>query len=291
WLRNPKHTFKLAVDPSYDPAKRFATSELKLQGQLADLREIFKSSMSQQRSNRSTRIHCEAGMAIFKCLDKDISNSFQHREKFKELIGWTADANGSGRYKALAPILYKDYQGRHDKSTIFLNPILFWVHNFESFTYISHLVTHIITSSHSTLEEVWGVDAITLGAIAAAAIFARFALSADIQLQPTGASTCISYQENFEHYLKYLTDKLLKKKASVIAIFRSWNQEFYPHTTPKTNKTGEADDESVQEALADLEADDEVEGYAGNVSDSGNERRNPGPDAQNQESTEVCIMN
>ncbi|KAF8591296.1 hypothetical protein K439DRAFT_1611304 [Ramaria rubella] len=115
---------------------------------------------------------------------------------------------------------------------------------------------------------------------------AHFALLADIQLQPTGASTCIPYQENFEHYLKYLTDGLLKKKASVIAIFHSWNQEFYPHTTPEMNNTGEADDESVQEALANLEADDEVEGSTGNVSDSGNERRNPGPNTQNQESTE-----
>ncbi|KAF8578340.1 hypothetical protein K439DRAFT_1621412 [Ramaria rubella] len=224
------------------------------QGQLADLQEIipakfyedfsgdvlwnnFKSSMSQQRSNGSTRIHREAGTAIFKCLDEDISDSFQCCEKFKELIGWTANANGSGRYKALAPILYKDYQGRHST-----------------------------TRMYSAL--------------------ARFALSANIQLQPTGASTCIPYQENFEHYLKYLTDGLLKKKALVIAIFHSWNQEFYPHTTPETNNTGEADEESVQEALANLESDDEVERSTGNVSDSGNERHNPGPDAQNQESTE-----
>ncbi|KAF8582943.1 hypothetical protein K439DRAFT_1349968 [Ramaria rubella] len=136
WLQNPECTFKLAMDPSYDPAERFTTSELKLQGQLADLWEIipakfyedfsgdvlwnnFKSSMSQQRSNGSTRICREAGTAIFKCLDEDISDSFQRRKKFKELIGWTADANGSGRYKVLAPILYKDYQGWNDKSTIF----------------------------------------------------------------------------------------------------------------------------------------------------------------------------
>ncbi|KAF8584134.1 hypothetical protein K439DRAFT_1346778 [Ramaria rubella] len=286
WLQNPERTFKLAVDPSYDPAERFATSELKLQGQLADLQEIipFKSSMSQQHSNRSTHIHREAGTAIFKCLDEDISNSFQRHKKFKELIGWTADANKSGRYKALAPILYKDYQGRHDKSTIFLNPILF-----QTYSALVHGPSSV-KGSRSTLE-VWGVDAITPSAIAAAAIFARFALLADIQLQPTGTSTCIPYQQNFKHYLKYLTDGLLKKKASVIVIFRSWNQEFYPHTTPETNNTGEADDESVQEALADLEADDEVEGSTGNVSDSGNEHHNPGPDAWNQESTEVHIMN
>ncbi|KAF8574638.1 hypothetical protein K439DRAFT_1371888, partial [Ramaria rubella] len=284
----PKCTFKLAMDPSYDPAKCFATSELKLQGQLADLQEIILA--SQQHSNGSTCIRREAGTAIFKCLDKDINNSFQRHEKFKELIGWTADANGSGRYKALAPILYKDYQGWHDKSTIFLNLILFWMYS-ALVCGPSSVKGQSITSSRSTLEEVWGVDAITPGAIAAAAIFAHFALLADIQLQPTGTSTRIPYQENFEHYLKYLTDTLLKKKALVIAIFCSWNQEFYPHTTPETNNTGEADDESVQEALANLEADDEVEGSTGNVSDSGNEHHNPGPDAQNQESTEVCIMN
>ncbi|KAF8579159.1 hypothetical protein K439DRAFT_1620718 [Ramaria rubella] len=231
--------------------------------------------MSQQHSNRSTRICREAGTAVFKCLDEDISDSFQCRGKFKELIGWTADANRSGRYKVLAPILYKDYQGRHNKSTIFLNSILFWTYS-ALVCGPSSVKGRSITSSHSTLEEVWGVDAITPGAIAAAAIFACFALLADIQLQPTGASTRIPYQENFEHYL---------------TIFRSWNQEFHPHTTPKTNNTGEADDESVQEALADLEADAEVEGSTGNVGDSGNERHNPGPNAGNQESTEMCFMN
>ncbi|KAF8592560.1 hypothetical protein K439DRAFT_1610340 [Ramaria rubella] len=294
WLRNPKCTFKLAVDPRYDPAECFATSELKLQGQLADLQELVPAKFYEDFSGDVlwNNVHpinaCNAPMGalifimrqerqFFKCLNEDISDSFQHRKKIKELIGWTANANGSGRYKALAPILYKDYQGWHNKSTIFLNLILFQMYS---------TCPKASTFNSSTLEEVWGVDAITLGAIAAAAIFARFALSADIQLQPTGASTHIPYQENFEHYLKYLTDGLLKKKASVIVIFRSWNQEFYPHTTPKTNNTGEADDKSVQEALADLEADDEVEGSTGNVSDSGNERRNPGPDAWNQESTE-----
>ncbi|KAF8582419.1 hypothetical protein K439DRAFT_1618307 [Ramaria rubella] len=241
WLQTPERMFKMAVNPDYDPTERFEMSELKLQGQLADLHEIVP-----------TKFH----------------NGFGgHTLWNNDLIGWTLEANERGKYKVLAPILYRDYKGWHDKNTIFLNPILFWTYS-ALLRGPSSVKGRSVSSCRSTLEEVWGVDAITPGAIAATATYARFALSADHQLQPTGASTHILYQDNFEYYLQYLIEGLLKKKSLVLAIFRTWNKEFYPHSigTIEANDTEDGMDESMQEALADLDADDEVEESLGAVS-------------------------
>jgi len=83
--------------------------------------------MSQQRSNGSSRVR-SAGPTIFNCLPDDFMAAETRRLMFRELIGWT-EVDGQGVYQPLAPILYKNYAGQHDRDTIFLNPILMKVSN------------------------------------------------------------------------------------------------------------------------------------------------------------------
>lgn len=41
WLRDKKHAFTLKADDAYNPLERFETDSSKMQGQLADLRNIL----------------------------------------------------------------------------------------------------------------------------------------------------------------------------------------------------------------------------------------------------------
>lgn len=78
--------------------------------------------MGTQRSNTSHRIRKIAGPAIFDCTSSDLATSAKRKELFQQRIGWVED---KGHYTALeVDILHKDYKGRFDLETIFLNPIL-----------------------------------------------------------------------------------------------------------------------------------------------------------------------
>ncbi|KAF8576721.1 hypothetical protein K439DRAFT_1366464 [Ramaria rubella] len=200
WLQTPECTFKMAVNPDYDPTKRFEMSELKLQGQLVDLHEIVPTKFHDGFGGDTLWNNVTRYWQLLQRVPRALCHP--HRWHRAQTLGTLAGANIPNAQPLAAPAVAK----------------------------LSH-------SCHSTLEEVW--DAITPGAIAATATYARFALSADHQLQPTGASTHIPYQDNFEYYLQYLIEGLLKKKSSVLAIYRTWNKEFYPHSigTVEANDT------------------------------------------------------
>jgi hypothetical protein len=81
--------------------------------------------MSSQRSNTSTRIRKTAGHAIFQCEAIELIDREKRIQLFREKIGWVDEGNGKGHYESLKmEILHKDYGGRLDMDTIFLNPIL-----------------------------------------------------------------------------------------------------------------------------------------------------------------------
>ncbi|KIJ39544.1 hypothetical protein M422DRAFT_77889, partial [Sphaerobolus stellatus SS14] len=141
WLRHPEQLADLSLDMNYDPMRRYDSVDAKLQGQLQDLRDIIprkfhkefenhifwkevRIGMQQQRSNGISQIRLYAGPAIFDCKASDLA-TVTGRMRFKEEIGFVEEADGTTRYKALCPILYKEYEGRHDKTKIFLNPALF----------------------------------------------------------------------------------------------------------------------------------------------------------------------
>ncbi|KIJ23335.1 hypothetical protein M422DRAFT_90756, partial [Sphaerobolus stellatus SS14] len=141
WLRHPEQLTDLSLAADYDPMKRFDSLDGKLQGQLRELQQAvpskfheeftnilfwkeFKSQMQQQRSNGITRIRHTVGASIFDCKPSELDTATA-RMKFKEDIGFIEEADGTTRYKSLCLILYKDYEGHHEKRKIFLNPSLF----------------------------------------------------------------------------------------------------------------------------------------------------------------------
>ncbi|KIJ22540.1 hypothetical protein M422DRAFT_129075, partial [Sphaerobolus stellatus SS14] len=175
----------------------------------------FRDLMNQQRSNGSKRVRRDAGSAIFECLDADLATSEARFEKFSILIGWTEDG-----YDPLCPLLYES-EAIHDRDTIFRNPLLFktWKALVQG---PSSVKGGAFTGSRTTLQMMWKIEEITAGAIAASSIFV-----ADDQLQCVGQRTRIPYLEDFEYYLKYLTEGHRKKKKSVLAIFDTWNEMLY----------------------------------------------------------------
>ena len=82
--------------------------------------------MQTQRSTGNTHVRHTTGPSIFDCKPEELATA-NARLKFKELIGFVEENDHTTRYKSLCPILYKDYEGKHDKKKIFLNPVLFKV--------------------------------------------------------------------------------------------------------------------------------------------------------------------
>ncbi|KIJ32760.1 hypothetical protein M422DRAFT_124611, partial [Sphaerobolus stellatus SS14] len=141
WLWHPEQLTELSLDLDYNPTKHFDSLQGRLQGQLCDLHDLFpsrlhrefansmfwkefKRQVQQQHSNGITRIRIEAGASIFDCKSEELVSSFE-RVKFRKEIGFVEEEDGTTWYKILCPILYKDYEGKHNKRKIFLNPTLF----------------------------------------------------------------------------------------------------------------------------------------------------------------------
>ncbi|KIJ43434.1 hypothetical protein M422DRAFT_253317 [Sphaerobolus stellatus SS14] len=57
-----------------------------------------------------------------------------------------------------------------------------------------------------------------------------FAASADDNFQTIGARTKIPYFDDFELYLRLITEGLQLKKKFAIGLIEEWNQELYPNT-------------------------------------------------------------
>lgn len=55
----------------------------------------------------------------------DMLRSSTCKEKFHEKIGWTVNDQGEGSYSSVdVEILHKDYAGKYNLRTAFLNPLL-----------------------------------------------------------------------------------------------------------------------------------------------------------------------
>ncbi|KAJ7863762.1 hypothetical protein B0H14DRAFT_2348812, partial [Mycena olivaceomarginata] len=266
WLCDKKRAFTLKADNVYNPLERFKTDSTKMQGQLADLRNIlpealhdkmedieengladeFRAGMGEQRSQISTCIRHTSGPEIFDCTSQDLlSSNSRSMDQFREQIGWIRDddAPGGGRYNPwVCALLHKDFRGTFDIDTAFLNPKLFLVH-------IQHFLLVIFASivrrpsavgllkdhknpvvQAETNDQIWGLqsEGTTAGDIAASVVVGRFSLSADDSLRENGKVTGINWAADYKLYLKYLTTGLEKRKTSVLKIFRVWDDIFFP---------------------------------------------------------------
>jgi hypothetical protein len=125
--------------------------------------------------------------------------------------------------------------------------------------------------------KLWGLTHITPGAIAASAMLvrrhhrlrydglltnrqSRWAPSQDDFLQDRGLNTGIKWHSEFESYLKYLLQGLQQHKASVLNIFRVWDDMFFPNTDTSlagNHAPGSNNEQSTRDALDALNADKE----------------------------------
>ncbi|KAF8581851.1 hypothetical protein K439DRAFT_1261906, partial [Ramaria rubella] len=142
WMSNVQESFQTKLNVDYTPMDRFKPGiEWKRQGKQADLRKVFpiqfhgdfeddflhptfNLGMSNERSNSASRIRNRVGPRIFNCQPDQFSQPEWRYENCQELIGWQAGVNGPTFYSPLAPILYRDYEGRHDVKKVFLNQSL-----------------------------------------------------------------------------------------------------------------------------------------------------------------------
>jgi hypothetical protein len=79
-------------------------------------------------------------------------------------------------------------------------------------------------------------------------------------LTPRGTETGINWQADLEKSIKYLQNGLDKRKASVLRIFREWDDIFFPDTDSSLAANGNGGDEAekqLQDALDLLDADEE----------------------------------
>ncbi|KIJ44790.1 hypothetical protein M422DRAFT_251779 [Sphaerobolus stellatus SS14] len=241
WIRNLPSTFKLNLDDDYDVAHRFRDISSKCQGHLHDLLDvipekwhelmkedtfysIFNAEMNQQHSNGSTHVRHETGTAILSCKDIDLESGKNHFQAFGALIGWKPE----GYYDPYCKILYKDYAGVHD---LFSFNESFVGQAYKALVQGPSSVKNKDGSGAGkclTLDKNWCIESVTPGAIAASAIYACFAASADDNFQPIGSKMKIPYLDDFELYLKFITDGLRLKKKFVLELIDEWNEQLYP---------------------------------------------------------------
>lgn len=279
WPRFIDSMFTTAIDPDYNPLERFKDKNTKVQGQLSDWHDmfprelahlvkedwwvaVFKAEASQQRSNLSSRVRRQAGTAIFGCSEDDLKSPEIRRQKFGELIGLPADESGKGNPYNV-PILHEPYNGKFDIHSVFLNRSLMKTLNaiLRGAQSIKTVDGRLSTSPGTdTVCAKWNVTHTTPGAIAMAAVLTRWAASPDVEFHEVGRESQINWQAHYETYLKYLTDGLLKKKTSVVKIFRIWDQTLFPNSTSGYWGTGTVSQDAISEAFALLnEDDDEVD--------------------------------
>ncbi|KAJ7321995.1 hypothetical protein DFH08DRAFT_818372 [Mycena albidolilacea] len=258
WLRDKKRAFTLKADDMYNPLERFETDSTKMQGQLADLRNIlpealrdkmgdmeengladeFRAGMGEQRSQISTRIHRTSGPEI----------STAHRKIYCPAIHVvrTSSASrlaGSATTTPLAAIFASIVRGPSAVALLkdHKNPVV----------------------QAETNDQIWGLQSedTTAGDIAAlviARVQSRFALSADDSLRKNSKVTGINWAADYELYLKYLTTGLEKCNTSVLKIFRMWDDIFFPG---RSDASGGAENNggSTVDAMDLLNADAEEE--------------------------------
>ncbi|KAJ7724748.1 hypothetical protein DFH07DRAFT_783221 [Mycena maculata] len=208
----------------------------------------FTSGMNDQRSFTVMRLRHHPD--LWDCTTAQLSSQ-QERRQFRDLIGYQVKSKKPNEYyydTMNVPVLHADYQGKHDPRKIFLGPLLFIVHLID-FLEFNFLFT--VLKIHA---------AITLGPVAAAAIKAnrvppklRWILSVDETFLPTGSVSAIEWQADFKFYLQILTEGLLKKKPSILNIFRVWDNKFYPNSDESLAGGVDSNDEAEQGRQAALE--------------------------------------
>ncbi|KAJ7581541.1 hypothetical protein C8J56DRAFT_1057520 [Mycena floridula] len=243
WLELGADTFDVEWDDNYDPVERFDSNEDLIQGQLQDLyacilkkyhedmiaclsfRMAFVTDMSQQCSNTSSCLQGSGAPYIFGEYEKFMSSSSSREKKLKALKPDPAKA------------LIRGPKGPRG---------LMEGHPFRP-------AMEIMKGKHH-------IQHTTPGAIAGAAVLARWALSPDDQLKSPGDHTGINYQKDFDEYLQKLLTGLRAKKRWTKQLFAYWDNIIFPnHILKYGGKTTGNDKDAVWQMELDEAAELDAE--------------------------------
>ncbi|KAJ7633299.1 hypothetical protein B0H17DRAFT_961776, partial [Mycena rosella] len=288
WLPDLSGTIHTKLDDQYNPLERFENRASKVQGELADLLDLlpqkfhgeimqsewliktFHEAMQNQRSNTHTRLRSQCGPEIFDCTAIDLFSIESRRDKFRQMIGYVERDDGSARYDRFnVPLLHKNYNGSFDIETVFRGPILHLASLFGGHK-CALLTTKALTAmkktgkpnqaTGQTVSHLWALDHCTPGSIGGTAIFARWAVSADTTLTAQGVQTGINWHADLEKYIQYLQNGLDKRKASVLKLFREWDELFFPDSETslaRNNDDEDREDQTTKDVMDMLDADEE----------------------------------
>ncbi|KAG9084388.1 hypothetical protein FS749_005270 [Ceratobasidium sp. UAMH 11750] len=261
WI--PTGMYDLEPNPAYLPELRYekAHPEMRLQGEQADILssmalrfredflklELFQYKFDhahgEQRRNSASRVRKCASL-IFGCEQRKISCSSEDRasnQLFKELLGFTAEGTKpSERYPCMAPMLYKDLQGgANSNPRVFRHEFIF--KTFSAILFGSgslHQPRINPPQGQPVIAKILGIRTITPGAIAVAAILARWCISPDETFTEEGDKTGITWFEDYQSYKKLIISGISKEEGCVgrggargpfLKLMSEWNQRFFPN--------------------------------------------------------------
>ncbi|KZT42296.1 hypothetical protein SISSUDRAFT_1030564 [Sistotremastrum suecicum HHB10207 ss-3] len=302
WLEQPSVTFSVPFESDFDPDTRFDSPENRIQGQLQDLyanidttlhsyfekkgfQALLIEGINEQRSNSVSRIRLLCGPEIFDVKPKVMKSAALRNDAFRVLIGWKPDAIREGiaskpGYVTMAPILYKDHENGLLHKNLFMNPELLAVAQAVLWGPSSVYTDAPGATPHKTVASLWGLRCATPGLVAFCCVLAIFSLSHDLHFDPTGAATGIEYFDNFQFYLKIISDGVRHRKKAMLAVMQFWNKTLFSHTLPRSQKGGldltrqaallaQEGDETASESEHEDEDQGEQEGENGGFDDHG----------------------
>ncbi|QRV94456.1 hypothetical protein RhiJN_22474 [Ceratobasidium sp. AG-Ba] len=274
-------------DDSYTEDKRYSETEpgMAAQGELRDIlasldvdlmkglveeahyQKIFGYYLGEQRRTTASRVRQNAS-AIFDILQDEVKSDSKRgvNAEFKRMLGFReGGATPSKRWPRLAPVLSLDGDVK-DPKKFFRSPYI--KKTFRAFMFgpssINTTSEGYKAGGNDVLARVLRVRTITVGAIAAAAILTRWAISPDAQFQPVGATTGIQWFSDFRGYKKLIGEALEYERkvfedsgesGPYSSLVDEWNTEFFPFTRgdepgmrQDPEDSGEPDD--IAEALA-----------------------------------------
>ncbi|KAG9085670.1 hypothetical protein FRC06_003503 [Ceratobasidium sp. 370] len=292
WI--PTGMYDLEPDPAYAPELRYdkAQPNMSLLGEQTDilasmathLREDFlklehfqykfDKAHGTQRRNSVNRVR-KCGSLIYGCKQGDLTCDTGVRAanaSFQELLGFNAEGRKpSERYPPLAPMLYKDLRGGNNSNIrLFRHEYVF--KTFSAMVFGASSLRDPQISRHQgqpVLAKVLGVRVITPGAIAAAAILARWCISPDETFTEEGDKTGIQWFEDYRAYKKIMVEGVRKETQRVeqgrgrgpfLKLMSEWNQRFFPHSG-EAEGNGDGNEEAGDDAPGVAQALEEIDQF------------------------------
>ncbi|KAG6370486.1 hypothetical protein JVT61DRAFT_11972 [Boletus reticuloceps] len=177
---------------------------------------VFTTVLNQERSNMLRAVK-EASPLIFATLKVPDATIFASPARKRDDLDMQRLSMKEGMYHRLAPILFADPdQATRDgflKSPVLVNILRLLMSGKNALTNTKS------RGGPRARGQLHGIKSVTEGLIALAAIFARYLLTPDLELQSVGSETKIPYKADYDFYLQHL----LKQSTWAIGTIHFFN--------------------------------------------------------------------